>query len=157
MVETIGARVSGGRQILIGTLDDLHPVTIGVLGERDVSHTTFRQLLLEWVARVLNALAGRFDIVDRNGDVAEAAMGLGVAIDDGVMGVILGAVVVSQLQNGIAVGPVTVTLERRRAIVGKEVVGELPLGEIELVDQAQAQKLVEFHRSLGVLDPHHRV
>lgn len=157
VVQTVRAGVRGGRQVLIGASDDLHPVPVRVLGEGNVSHASLGQLLLERVACILNALAGGFDVVHRDGDMAEAPVGLGVAIDYAVVGVVLGAVVVSELQDGIAIGPVAVTLEGFGTIVGEKVVGEFPLGEIELVDQAHAQKLIEFHRSLGVLDPHHRV
>lgn len=157
MVQTVRAGIRGGRQILVGASDDLHPVPVRVLGESNVSHATLGQLLLEGVACILDALAGGLNVVHRDSDVAEAPVGLGVAVDHAVVGVVLGAVVMSELQDGIAISPVAVTLKGVRAIVGEEVVGELPLGEIELIDQVHSQKLIELHRSLGVLDPHHRV
>lgn len=158
MVQTVGARVSSGREILIGATDDLHPVAIGVLGKSNVSHTALGQLLLESISGVLDALAGSLDVIDGDGDVAETAVGLGVTIDNAVVGVILGTVIVAELQHRIAVGEMAVTtLQRGRAIVGEEVVAELPFGEIELLDDIHTEELVELQRSLWVFDPQHRV
>lgn len=144
VVQAIGARVGGGRQGLVGPSNDLHPVSIGVLGEGDMAHTSLGQFLLERIAGVLKALAGGFNVVYGDREVTKAAVGLGVAINHAVVGIILSAVVVSELQDSVTVRPVTVPLERGRAVVGKEVVGELPLGEVQLIDQTQAQELIEF-------------
>jgi hypothetical protein len=59
-----------------------------------VPHATVGELLLELVAGILDALASGLDVVDGDADVAEAAVGLGVARVDLVLGVVLSAVVV---------------------------------------------------------------
>lgn len=158
MVEAIATGVGGGRQILVAAADDLHPVPIGVLGEGNVPHATLGKLLLEGVAGILDALAGGLDVVDGDGEVTESTVGLGIAIYHAVVGIILGAVVVRELQHRIPVGKVAVAaLQRGRATVGEEVVGELPFGEIHLLDQLETEKVIELNRSLWVLDPQHRI
>lgn len=157
VVQSIATRVGGGAEILIGATDDLNPVSIGILSEGDVSHTAFGQFFLEGVAGIFNALAGGFNVVNRDGNVAEATVRLCVSVHHAVVGVVLGAIVVSQFQNGITISPVTVTLERGGAVIRQEVVAELPFRHVNLVDQGQAKELVKIHRSLRIFDPHHRV
>lgn len=75
----------------------------------------------------------------------EAAVRLGVSVDNAVVGVGLGAVVVSKFQNGMSVCPVAVTLEGVRAVVGKEVEREFVFGEVELLDLVQTEEFVEIN------------
>lgn len=157
VVQTVGAGVGGGRQILVGASDDLHPVSVGILGEGNMAHATLGQFLLEGIAGIFNALAGSFDVVDGDGEMTKAPVWLGITINDAVVGIVLSAIVVSELHDGVAVSPVAITLERGRAVVGEKVVGKFPLGEVQFVDQVKAEELIKLHRSLGVLDPHHRI
>jgi putative Mn2+ efflux pump MntP len=110
-----------------------------------VLHATLCELLLELIPSIFESLAGRFDVVDRDGDVSETAVGLRVPIGNCVIGVILRAIVVREFQHGIAVRPVTVTLERLGAVVGKEVKGELVLRKVELLDLIEPKELVKLH------------
>lgn len=145
VVQAVGGGIGGGANILIVTADNLDPVSIGILDKRDVTHTALGKLLLEGVSGILQSLAGSFDVVHRDSNVSETAVGLSVTVDHAVVGVILRAMVMGELQDAVAVGEVTVTLERLRAIVGKEVEGELVLGEVDLVNLVETQVLVEFH------------
>lgn len=157
VVQSVATRVGGGAEILIGATNNLNPVSIGILGEGDVSHTAFRQFFLEGVAGIFNALAGSFNVVNRDSNVTETTVRLCVSVHHTVVGVILSAVIVSQFQNGIAIGPVTVTLERGGAVICQEVVAELPFRHVDRVDQAQTEELVKIHRFLRVFDPDHRI
>lgn len=146
MVQAVGAGVrSGSREILITATDDFHPVAIGILDESNIPHATIRELLLERVSRVLESLAGLLDVVDGDSQVTESAVRFCVAVDHAVVGVTFRAVVVSELDNTVAVRPVTVTLKRRGAVVCKEVEGEFVLGEVELLDLAEAEVFIELH------------
>ena len=145
VVESVVGRVGRGTDILVQAADDFHPVAIGIFHERNVSHTALCQLLLELVARILESLACRLDIVDRDSKVSKSTMGLSVPIDHAVIGIIFSAVVVGELDDGIAVGEVPVTLQRRGTIVGEEVERELVFWEIEVLDLAETEELVEFH------------
>lgn len=117
-------------------------------------HAAVGELLLELVAGVLDALARGLDVVDGDADVAEAAVRLLVAVVDGVILVSFSAVVMRQLDNALAVERAIAVRRRRRPVVGEEVQIEFRLGERQLLDQAQAEELVEFDfwRSLPLAD-----
>lgn len=78
--------------------DDFTPVTIGVKNKGNVSHTAVGKLLLELVACILNALARCLNVVDTDAGVSEATVRLLVAVGDREVGVVLRAIVVSQLR-----------------------------------------------------------
>lgn len=145
VVQTVREGVRSGSDVFIVGTDKFNPVAVGILGEGNAPHTALCELLLERVASVFDSFTGSFDVVDGDGNVAEATVGLGVAVDDAVVWVALGAIVVGELQYAVAVSPVTVTLERRGTVVGEEVERELVLGEVQLLDLIEAQELVEFH------------
>lgn len=134
VVEAVVVGVGGGADVFAMTTDQLYPVSVWIFGKRNVLHAAVGELLLEGVPSILDSLAGHCDVVDGDGDVTKAAVGFGVAIHDAVVGVILSAVVVGEFENSVAVGPMAVTLERTRAVVGEEVEGELVLGEVEVLD-----------------------
>ncbi len=103
VVHTVGGGVAvldafGVFGFVVG--DDLDPVAVRVKGEGYVVHAPLGELLLELVAGVFDALAGGLDVVYGDADVTESAARVGVAVGDGVVGVILGAVVVGQLDWG---------------------------------------------------------
>jgi hypothetical protein len=110
-----------------------------------VPHATLGKLLLKRVSGILEPLAGCLDVVDRDGDVAVAPVRLGVSVGDAVVGVVLGAVVVGEFENGVAVCPVTFALEGLGPVVGEKVEGELVVREVELLDLVQAEELVELN------------
>ena len=80
-------------------------------------HPPVRQLLLELVARILDALAGSLEVVYRNTGVPEPAVGIAVAVVDFVLRVRLGAVVVRQLDESLAVPDLVAVGGGLRAIV----------------------------------------
>lgn len=136
VIEPVTGWVCGRSLILIIATDDFHPVAIGILDKSNISHPTLGEFLLEGVASVLESLAGDLNVVNGDGDVPEASIGFGVAVDDAIIGVVLSAIVVGEFQDAVAVRPVTVALERRRTVVGKEVKGELVFREVQLADLA---------------------
>ena len=102
-------------------LNQISDAPVGVEDERDVLHLPVAGLLLKADTECLKAVARRLDVVDGDGDVAEAAAGVRVA--RGVAGesrVRLGAVVVGELEDALALEAV---LGRRllAVVVGKEV------------------------------------
>jgi len=76
--------------------------------------------------------------------VAEAFARVGVAVGDFEVRVGLGAVVVGQLEDAFAVGPVLVGGGGLRRVVGEEVEVEFVVGEGELVDLFEAEEFVVF-------------
>jgi hypothetical protein len=135
MVKPVRARIRRiGLDRLILALDNLNPVTIGILDERNVLHAALGELLLERVPSVLEPLACDFDVINGDGDVAEAAVRFLVAVGDGVIGIALRAVVVGEFEDAVAVCPVAVALEGLGARVCEEVEGEFVFGEVELLD-----------------------
>lgn len=148
----VGARVRGDA-LLLGVLrapragllrDDLDPVSVGVEREGDVLHAAVGQLLLEPVPGLLEPPTRRLDVVDRDAEVPEAAVRLHVAVADRVARVILGPVVVRQLDDALAVREDVAVRRCRWRVVRQEVQVELGLGELQLLHQAQPQELVEL-------------
>ena len=85
----------------------------------------------------MEALAGGLDVVDADADVAEA-LRLAVAVVGFVVGVVLGAVVVGQLDNAFAIRPVVAVGDGARTVVSEEVKVEFVVGEGELVHELHA-------------------
>jgi hypothetical protein len=135
MVKPVRARICRiGLDRLILALDNLNPVAIGILDERNVLHAALGEFLLERVPGVLEPLARNLDVINGDSDVAEAAVGFLVAVGDAVVGVALRAVVVGEFEDTMAVCPVAVALEGLGARVCEEVEGEFVFGEVELLD-----------------------
>lgn len=133
-------------RLLDGPLaDDLDPVAVRIQREGDVPHAPVRELLLELVPGVFDPLARRLDVVDADARVAEAPVRLGVAVGHLVLRVRLGAVVVRELDDALAVSPVRAGGRCGRRVVGEEVQVELVLREGEVVDLLHAEELVECH------------
>lgn len=123
--------------------DDLHPVAVRVEREGDVPHAAVLKPLLEPVAGVGDALASGLDVVDGDADVAEAAAGIAVAVGDGVGRVGLGAVVVGEFEDALAVGPVGARGGGAGGVIGEEVEVEFGGGLGDVVDLGHAEVLVE--------------
>ncbi|KAI6760727.1 hypothetical protein HG530_009587 [Fusarium avenaceum] len=83
--------------------NNLNPVTIRVKHKGNVSHAAVTELLLELVTSILDSLAGSLDVVHRNTGVAKAAIGLLVPVVDLVLRIILGTIVVGQLDKSLSV------------------------------------------------------
>ena len=118
---------------------------IGVEDEGDVLHLPVSELLLEADAKLLKACAGGLDVVDGDGDVAEAAAGVGVAAGvAGEGGVGLGAVVVGELEDALALEAV-LGGGGGAVVEGEEVEGE----GLEFVLCGWAWALVRWGRGRG--------
>ena len=124
--------------------NNLDPVTIGVKDEGNVAHTSIGKLLLELVASILDSLAGGLNIVDRDTGVPEATVRLLVTVVYLVVGIILGSVVVSQLDETLSVKGALVVRQGLGRIIAEEVEVELVIGELELLDKAHSQELIEL-------------
>ena len=66
-----------------------------------------------------------------------------VAISDFVVGVVFGAVVVSKLDDALAIGPMVAVRNGLGAVVCEEVEVELRIGVLDLVDELEAEEFVE--------------
>lgn len=147
VVEAVGPRVRlryALRLVDVIGSDDLYPVAVRVEREGDVPHAAVLEPLLEAVAGVSDALAGGLDVVDGDADVAEAAAGVAVAVGDGVGRVGLGAVVVGEFKDALAVGPVGAGGGGAGGVVGEEVEVEFGGRLGDVVDLGHAEVLVEF-------------
>ncbi len=97
--------------------DDLDPVSVRIERKGDMLHASVGELLLELITRILDALACRLDVVDGDTDVSEAAVRLLVAVVDGVGVVGLGAVVMRELDDALAVERAIAARGRRGPVV----------------------------------------
>ena len=87
-------------------------------------HLAVGEALLEADAELLEACAGGLDVVDGDGDVAEAAAGVGVAAGVALEGGVgLGAVVVGELEDALA-GEAVLGGGGGAVVEGEEVEGE---------------------------------
>lgn len=83
--------------IILGVFTDTH---------RDVMHPAVLQLLLKLISRVLQSLTRSLDVVHRDADMPETFSGLLVAIVWLVGSIILRAIIVSELNDALAISPV---------------------------------------------------
>ena len=107
-------------------------------------HPAVRKLLLELVPRIFDPLARGLDVVDADTRVPKASVGLDVAVVDLVGVIVLGAVVVRELDESLAVERLISVGEGLGGVVAEEVEVELEVGEGELIDEAHAEELIEF-------------
>jgi hypothetical protein len=112
--------------------DNLNPVAVRVKHESDVAHAPVCQLLLELVAGLLQPLACRLEIIYRYTEMAETFVRFRVAIADLVIWIVFGAVVVCELDDALAVGPMAAVRDGLRAIVCEEVEVELGVRVLDL-------------------------
>lgn len=144
----VGARVSlsDALRLLNGLLaNDFHPVSIGIQDKGNVPHAPIRQLLLKLVTGILDALAGGLQVVNADAGMAEAAVRLCVAVDDLVLRVVLGAIVVCQLDDALAVDKRVAVRGGTGAVVGEKVQIKLGGGLLNLFDKTHTEELVEFN------------
>lgn len=94
VVQTVSAGVGGGALALVMATDDLHPVSVRILDERNALHAAIREFLLERIPRIFQSLARLLDVVDRNRQMTESTVGFCVAVDNTVVGIAFRAVVV---------------------------------------------------------------
>ena len=115
--------------------DDFDPVIVRVEGESHMPHSPIRQLLLEFVAGIFDALACGLDVIDGDADVAETAAGVGVAVGGLVIRVVFGAVIVGELEDALAVVPGGFGGNGGGGVVGEEVEIEFGVGLGDLLDE----------------------
>lgn len=113
-------------------------------------HPPVRQLLLEAVPGVLEARARRLQVIDADAHMTKTAVGLDVAVVDLVVGVGLGAVVVRELDEALAVPEGAAGGGGVGGVVAEEVEVELGVGEGEGAQEGEAEEGVEFHWGVGV-------
>lgn len=82
--------------------------------------------------------------------VSKSAMRLGVAIVNLVLGVVLSAVVMSELDETFAVPDAVAVGQSIRRVVAQEVQIELRVREFQLLDNSHAKMFIELDGSLGV-------
>lgn len=83
-----------------------HPRGLFTDTHRDVMHPAVLQLLLKLISCVLQSLTRSLDVVHRDADMPETFSGLLVAIVWLVGSIILRAIVVSELNDALAISPV---------------------------------------------------
>lgn len=145
VVQSVAGRIRSRTDVLIVPTDNLDPVSVRVLHKGNVLHAAIGKLLLEGIAGILEPLACSLNVVHRNSKVSKSPVRFSVSVDDAVVRVVLGTVVVGEFQNAVAISPVTITLEGSRSIVGKEIQGELVLREVQLANLVQPEELVELN------------
>jgi hypothetical protein len=132
--------------------NDLDPVAIRVQHECDVAHTTVAKLLLELVARILEALTCSLQVIDRDAEMSKALVRFRVAIGDLIAGVVFSAVVVRKLDDALAVGPMLSVRGGLWAVIREEVEIEFGIWILQLLDLLKPKKFIEFDTSLRILD-----
>jgi len=132
MIKFISLQICRRRlSVAVSLPNDLNPVPVRVQGEGDAPHLSVGKLLLEADGVGFEAGARGFKVVNAEADVAEASAWIGVAGGYSVVWVVLGAIVVRELQNGLPVGPVVSEALSFGRVEGEEVEGEFGVLEIE--------------------------
>lgn len=84
-------------------------------------HPPICKLLLELVARIFQALASSLQVIYRDAQVAEAFVGLRVAIGDFVVRIVFGAVIVCELDDAFSISPVVAVRNGFGTVICEEV------------------------------------
>lgn len=124
--------------------NNLNPISIGVQGKCNVLHASIGELLLELVPSILDALAGGLEVVDGDASVTESSVRILVSIVDGVVGVTLSAIVVSEFNDALTVNGRVSKRDCTLVVVGHEVEIELGFRELELADHTHSKELVKL-------------
>jgi len=126
------------------------PLTIWIKGECNVTHSSISQFLLELVTSVLNSLARCLNGVDTDTDMTEAFPRFRVAVVGLETVIILGAVVVGQLQQALTVGGIGAMGYGFGRVVGHEVKVEFGIGILDFADLLHSQKLIVLDFKEGI-------
>jgi hypothetical protein len=132
--------------------DDFNPITVRVQNEGDMAHASIGELLLELVTRILEPRAGSLYVIYRHAEMPEALVRFRVAVGNLVVWIVFGAVVVSELDNALAVGPVIAVGHCLGAVVCEEVEVELGVRVLDLIDHFHAEEFIELDTPLRVLN-----
>lgn len=133
------------RLTIVVARNNLDPVLIGVQDKGDIPHPAIGQLLLEWIPSVLDTLAGSLDVIDTDTGVTKPTMRVLVSIIDLVLGVVLSAIVVSELDETFSVKGRVSLRNGPSGVITQEVEVELVVRELELFDNAHSQEPIELN------------
>lgn len=112
---------------------NLNPIPIRIQRKRNMLHASILQSLLEPIPRLLDPLTSGLDIINGDTHVSEPAMGLRVAVIHFVRRVVLGPVVVRQLDEALAVERAVPVGMCGWAVVPEEVEVEFRFGELKVL------------------------
>ena len=150
------------RTLQRGRLNDLDPVGVRILNKGQRFHAAVSQTLLEVHAQGFKALAGGDDIRYRDADMAETTR-VSVAVVVSKIGIVFGAVVVSQLQDTWdrlhphGTGSI---VSRDHGFINQrqKVQAEFGFGEVTFFNQRETQDAgLEIEGFLDVFDAQHGV
>src|SRR6201994_644504 len=118
-------------------------------------HSSVCELLLEWVPSVLNTLARCLDVVYRNADMTKPTMRFCVSVYHFVVGIVFRAVVVSEFDNALSIGPVISMRQRLWRVVGQKIEIKFGIRILHRADHFHSEELVEFNRLFRIFNPEH--
>ena len=111
---------------------------IRVKCKSNVPHATIGKFLLEFVSGILKALAARLEVIHGDAEVAKASARIRVAISNLEVGVVLGAVIVRELEDALSIRDMRIGRCTLWTIVGHEVQGEFVLRKVGLTNLLHA-------------------
>jgi hypothetical protein len=114
--------------------NDLNPIPIRIQGKGDMLHPSISQLLLKFVAGILDALTRSLYVVDTYARVSETFVWLAVSSCDFVIGIRFGPVVMSELDEAFAIAEMIAMGESFGRIVAHKVKVELSFRLFNLPD-----------------------
>lgn len=124
--------------------NNLYPISIRVQCKCNVFHPAISQLLLEFVPRVLNSLTRSLEIVHTNAGMPKSSIRLSIASGNFVVGIVLGSVVMCQLNEAFAVAEVVGVGDCLGTVVTHEIKVEFGFGLFNLSNHLHTEVLVEF-------------
>ena len=137
--------------------DDFNPITVRVKSKGNVTHLPIAQLLLEFKTGVFDALARCLNVVYADTNMTKAFARVRIAICDLEALVILGAVIVGQLQDTLTVSPVSSMGHSLGRVIGKEIQVEFRIWILDFVDLLHPKHLIVFDGSFWILYTEHRI
>jgi hypothetical protein len=124
--------------------NDLDPVSIRIECKSDATHSSVRQLLLEFVTGIFDSLASSLNVVDTDTSMPETLYRFTVSSCDFIIGVVLGSVVMCQLDQTFAIAEVVVVGGRFWRVIAQKVEVELGFRLFDLSNHLHTEVLIEL-------------
>jgi hypothetical protein len=122
----------------------LYPISIRVQGKGNMFHPAISQLLLEFVPRILDSLAGSLEIVHTDTCMSKTSIGLRIPSRNLIVGIVLGSVIVCQLDEAFAIAEVVGVGDCLGTVVTHEIEVKLGFRLFNLSNHLHTEVFVEL-------------
>lgn len=124
--------------------NDFDPVPIRIKDESEPFHSPLIVPFLEFVTFGFDPLTSGLKKIHTDTNVAEAFVGIGIAIAHFEPVIVLSAVVMGKLNDPFTIGPILASRDSPNSIVGKKIEIKFGVRKGQFLDDFHAKKVIEF-------------